>query len=42
MVYIVNEIDPKTLVPIHTEEQDLFPILFGQKVRIVKGESLEI
>ena len=41
LVSIVNEIDPKVLVPIHTEEHGLYPILFGDKVRIVK-ESVEL
>jgi ribonuclease J len=33
---IVNTIDPKIVVPIHTEQHDLFPILFHQRVAIVK------
>jgi ribonuclease J len=37
LVNIVNEIDPKTLVPIHTEEADLYPILFGSKVKMAKA-----
>jgi ribonuclease J len=41
LVNIVNEIDPKSLVPIHTEEADLYPILFGSKVKMIK-ESIEI
>jgi ribonuclease J len=41
LVNIVNEIDPKTLVPIHTEEADLYPILFGSRVKMVK-DSIEI
>jgi ribonuclease J len=35
---IVNQIDPKTLIPIHTEEPGLYPILFGDKVKIVQDE----
>jgi ribonuclease J len=36
LVNIVNDIDPKSLVPIHTEEADLYPILFGNRVKLAK------
>ena len=36
---IVNEINPKTIIPIHTKLPQLYPILFGGKVKIVQ-ESL--
>ena len=36
---IVNRIDPKTIIPIHTELPELYPILFGDKVRIVEESS---
>jgi ribonuclease J len=38
---IVNKINPKIIVPIHTEVPELYPILFGETVRIV-NDSLEI
>jgi ribonuclease J len=41
LVNIVNEIDPKILVPIHTEEAELYPILFGKRVKIAK-DSIQI
>ncbi len=41
LVNIVNVIDPKVVIPIHTESPDLFPIFFGAKVKIVK-ESIEL
>jgi ribonuclease J len=41
LVNIVNEIDPKMLIPIHTEDPDLYPILFGSKVKMAK-ESIQI
>jgi ribonuclease J len=38
---IVNKIDPKTVVPIHTQVPELYPILFGDRVKIV-SDSLQI
>lgn len=38
---IVNKINPKRVIPIHTEVPELYPILFGDKVNICQ-ESLEI
>lgn len=41
LVNIVNEINPKIVVPIHTESPDLYPIFFGDRAKIVK-ESIEL
>jgi ribonuclease J len=38
---IVNAIDPKLVVPIHTETPGIYPILFGNRVKFVK-QFLEI
>jgi hypothetical protein len=40
-VNIVNEIGQNVLISIHTEDPDLYPILFGSKVRMVK-DSVEV
>ncbi len=38
---IVNAINPKTIVPIHTESPKLFRVFFGDKVRVVE-DSIEL
>jgi ribonuclease J len=39
LLTIVNEINPKTVVPIHTEVPELYPIFFGGRVRIIKEST---
>ena len=41
LVNIVNTINPKIVVPIHTEVPELYPIFFGDKVKKVK-DSIEV
>jgi ribonuclease J len=40
IVDLVNNVNPKTLIPIHTESPELFTIFFGEKVKIVKDSYL--
>ncbi len=40
LMEVVNEINPKAIIPIHTEHASLFSTLFGAKVKTVTPKQV--